>query len=535
MFEFVLFLIGAAVVLAVPASIFRHLKQKAEQAALFASLEERGRQQSLPEKTKAPRGSVHARSAPAHAPSVLSTWSAAIDALNRRAVTLAEPLQLDNANRRFHEPLTHYVPERLAELKKALNAGAPIESVKLALDSVQLVVDELETLIEQRQDGVLRAALGDADALANACYAPVANFAHGKGIPLTSLIPATHLGAFEMSTWTGFIPTSIAPIFLPEDFFERAVWWTAIAHEIAHDFLVSVTGLEGRLRAELGYRPFHQAYLPVDFARGFTDAEVQRVVGAWFEELFCDVFGTLMCGPAYVQTMIELFAAKSDPREVLAVGVDPDGRGYDCHPPSHLRVTAGCLVLSRAGFHRDAEKLRKAWAKKNRFESLVGEGAEEELELFLLFPTPDGYVRVAIEPFETLVVLLATRLYSGALSSLDGVGLRDIPGLDYGPHEHEEAARARAALLEGRVPRVRDVRAVIAGAVMASTDRRGSEKSVLELARRAIPAFGTFEVRPDAYSAREAGGALSFDADVVRDALVLREIFQRPGGRKERR
>ena len=36
------------------------------------------------------------------------------------------------------------------------------------------------------------------------------------------------------------------------DFFERAAWWPAIAHEIGHDFLAAVPELDGRLRAQLG-------------------------------------------------------------------------------------------------------------------------------------------------------------------------------------------------------------------------------------------------------------------------------------------
>lgn len=516
-------------------SLLPYALRRLSRAALEASRRAESVNSNAPAQDALSQGS---RSALAHRASKdVAPRLKPIEALQRRAAQLAEPLLHEPVNRRFHEPLTGYVAEQLVQARRAVEQSAPDALVDELLASVKVVLDELEVLIEQRRDTRLAGQLGDVDTLALACYEPIALFARSRGIPLTTISPAAQLGPFEMSTWTGFIPTSIAPIFLPQDFFGRAVWWPAVAHEIAHDFLASTLGLEERLRQELGFLPFHQAYLPIDFQRGFSDAEVRRVTGAWFEELFCDVFGTMMCGPAYVATMSELFAAKEDPRETLVVGVDPDGRGYDCHPPAHLRVRVGCAVLERAGFSRDATRLRKKWETRNKYAQLAGEGAEAAIEWFLLFPTSEGYVRVAYEPFERAVCELAVRLYAGPIKSLGAMGLADIPGLDFGIHEHEEALRARATLLEGRVPRVRDSRAVIAGAVLASLDRPGAERSLLELARKAIPALGTWESRPDAYSARagSGGAGLDLDAEALREAILLGEVLRRPGARRERR
>src|SRR5262249_22766124 len=98
---------------------------------------------------------------------------------------------------------------------------------------------------------------------------------------------------------------------------------------------------------------------------GFDADDFPRLFGAWFEELFCDVFGTLMCGPAYVATMAELFSAQVDVREVLVISYDDTGNRYDPHPPRHLRVLAGCAVLERAGLHRDAKRLRREWEDRH--------------------------------------------------------------------------------------------------------------------------------------------------------------------------
>ena len=110
-----------------------------------------------------------------------------------------------------------------------------------AYQLLKMVVDEVALLVQQRQDPTLRAELGDADALAEACYAPIIEFARTRGLALTCS-GRDRAGDFDLGIWTGFIPTPIAPIFLPTDFFARAAWWPAIAHEIGHDFLASSPG-----------------------------------------------------------------------------------------------------------------------------------------------------------------------------------------------------------------------------------------------------------------------------------------------------
>src|SRR5690606_2595402 len=115
-----------------------------------------------------------------------------------------------------------------------------------------------------------------------------------------SAVPVTELGHYDLATWTAFVPTGFAPIFLPRDFFERAAWWPAIAHEIAHDFLAAAEGVEARMREQLGLPAEPDGARPLAFADGgITMFELRRVFGGWFEEIFADVFGVLMMGPAY--------------------------------------------------------------------------------------------------------------------------------------------------------------------------------------------------------------------------------------------
>ncbi|WP_438022839.1 hypothetical protein [Sorangium sp. So ce233] len=445
-----------------------------------------------------------------------------LDELDRSAAALGESVRHERANRRFVDALTRFVPEEIARAR----AGAPARAVEATADDIELVLGEIAVLARQRRDPSLLAELGDADALADACYAPVIAFARAEGLPLRSGSPATQLTPFDLAIWTGFIPTSIAPIFLPADFFATPLRWPALAHEIGHDFLASIDDLEPALRRELGLpdggaRPRSPALDDHDIA----SAEVRRVFGAWFEEIFCDVFGTLMFGPAYVLTMSELFFQEGEPYASLAVHRDVSGAHYDEHPPPHLRVLIGCMVLERAGLGESARALREAWARRH---------AEVSLE-HLIWPVRGAWIPFPLRPCAEMAASIVERLYAGPLLALSGFGLQDIRGLDYGPHEHHEALRARDALLAGRVPAVRDARALLAGAVLAAHRAPAQALTILTRARAAIPALGTSERRPDAFAPAQGASGVALDRRAVTEALLFREILLPPRALRGRR
>jgi hypothetical protein len=450
---------------------------------------------------------------------------ARIERLNRAAAELAGAARVERANRRFVEALAGYLPRELARARDAVSRGGDARGAGAIADEAETVMVEIQSLMRQRRDPGLLPELGDADAFADACYAPIMDFAKAEGLPLRSSAPATQLTDFDLSIWTGFIRTSIAPIFLPADFFSTALRWPALAHEIGHDFLASVEGLEGNLRRELGLPSADAGARPLPFGAGGLDAsDLGRVFGAWFEEIFCDVFGTLMCGPAYVVTMSECFASRLDPRRILIVFPDQTGSRYDTHPPAHLRVLVGCAVLERAGFTDDARSLQEAWARRHG-------GGAYPLDR-LLFPIGRQLAALPLGFFADIARALVERLYAGPLKALSGFGLQDVSGLDYGPHEHMESLRARDALLGGRIPGVRDPRAILAGAVLAAAQRPELEPRILAAARAAIPAAGTGEARPDAFTigGDPAGraGPIETDRRAVLEALVLREILGPP-------
>jgi hypothetical protein len=302
-----------------------------------------------------------------------------------------------------------------------------------------------------------------------------------------------------------------------------------VAHEIGHDFLASVQGLEPALRRELGLPDEADGTRPLRLDRGDIDlSELTRVAGAWFEEIFCDVFGTLMCGPAYVTSMAAIFGAREHVAEVITVHLDETGARYGTHPPAHLRVLLGCRVLDRAGFSAEARALREGWEARH-----AGDGPGLTR---ILFPMTGTYLAVPAGLYDELIGEIVERLYSGPLQALSGFGLQDISGLDYGPHEHQEALRAQGALLAGRVPRVRDARAVIAGAALSTAAQPAQRSEILRRARAAIPAVGTGERRPDAFqeakedAPRGAAGWLGASRSEVLEALVLREVLAPPRG-----
>jgi hypothetical protein len=450
----------------------------------------------------------------------------ALVALERRAAAMADTARLERANRRFVNALTEFFPEELARVRQLARStkGELRPGLERAPAALAAVLDEIDALMAQRRDPELRAELGDADRLADACYQPVIDFARAKGLPLTTGYPATQLTEFDLAIWVGFIPTSIAPIFLPPTFFDRAAWWPALCHEIGHDFLASVRGLEPRLRADLDLPPAELGSRPLVFSRAGLDlSQVPRLFGGWFEELFCDVFGTMMCGPAYVATMQRLFGATSDVREILVVPLDGTGH-YDPHPPRHLRLIAGCTVLERAGLHADAKRLRAEWDARHT----QARGPDR-----LLFQAGGGLVPLPLELFTPMLTRLVERLYAGPCDALGGFGLQDISGLDYGPHEHADGLRARDALLRGQVPPVRDPRAVVAGAVLAAIARPDAEAQILRNARAAIPALGTGETVPDAFAdPGSVADGLRVDRAALLDAVVLREVLARPRVRR---
>ncbi len=447
-----------------------------------------------------------------------------LDALIAEAERIFSIAHLTKATRRVADVLRDYVVPSATALRGRVRTGAgPLAAEELQeASSLALVSAAVETFIEQRRNDYLGPRIVDSDAMAQECYGPVLDFARMNRLPLTSATPVTMLSPFDLGIWTGFIPTGVAPIFLPPEFFDRVAWWPALAHEVGHDFLASTRGADQRIREQLGIPSESAGAVPLTLTdEGLSLHEIHRVFGAWFEEMFCDVFGTLMVGPAYGYSMIELFSSQYDPSRVTHVALDPRARTprYDTHPPRHLRVMLCAHVLDLVGELEHAERIRDEWT------ALHGEVDG------IVYPVTGGAIGVPVGPIVERAGEIANSLYRDGLDGFDGHSLSAIPGVDWGPHLASASRRARDSLLAGRAPTNERARAVIAGAVLAWRAEREREAELISLARRAI--VGVTEHREDLYDRasfddRAAAAARDLGGDELRDAFVIHTVLAPP-------
>ena len=75
----------------------------------------------------------------------------------------------------------------------------------------------------------------------------------------------------------------------------------------------------------------------------------------WMEELFCDLFGVLTTGPAFVWSHYHLCVERGgDP-------FDTPMMSMSTHPADDARMRAALAMLNESGFKEDAELIKAAW------------------------------------------------------------------------------------------------------------------------------------------------------------------------------
>jgi hypothetical protein len=122
--------------------------------------------------------------------------------------------------------------------------------------------------------------------------------------------------------------------------------WTlgAVLHEVSHN-LMNDLGLARAVPARIGRR--------------LLDAGLPRQVAAvwvrWNRELYADVSGLLLGGPAVVGSLLDVIGRS--PEAVLAF--DPRGP----HPTPYLRAFISFELLRRMGFADEAEHYRRLWTR----------------------------------------------------------------------------------------------------------------------------------------------------------------------------
>ncbi len=400
-----------------------------------------------------------------------------LDGLEERAERRVSQLRID----------AHPTPEALARMRRD-----------------ETLVAMVRELMEERR-GPLAGLLDDADALASASYAPIVDYCRQRDIALASDRTATAIDGDKLFFASIDDPAGLATIVLPVSFGTEISTWPAIAHEIAHDFFHGVDGLPQQLRIKLNL--LTNVSLPrADELRAGLDVVAERAVAAWMEELFADAFGTMMLGPAYVHTMMQSFASPDEPDRALAIAHQGEAGAlvYEEHPPGHVRVLAGCQLLGRIGYGKQADTLEARWralhGQPNVLYAALSDGR------WLRFDEGSIVERAG---------QVGASLHLQGLACLRGQPLRSIAGLDFGPREHEQARRIAERFGSSRPVSVKDPRLLVAGAVLATVAAPEQAASIYALARNAIGGVDApvaelalrsdaarFEVGPEA--AREA-------------------------------
>src|SRR5215469_2071390 len=119
--------------------------------------------------------------------------------------------------------------------------------------------------------------------------------------------------------------------------------WTlgAVLHEISHN-----------LQNDLGLSRDIPKKVALSLLRAGASREVARVWVRWNREMFADMSGTLLAGPAFTASLMDILAR--GPETVVYYS----RRGP--HPTPYLRMLINTELLRRMGFESESKKYRKA-------------------------------------------------------------------------------------------------------------------------------------------------------------------------------
>lgn len=104
---------------------------------------------------------------------------------------------------------------------------------------------------------------------------------------------------------------------------------------------------------EVGHHVFHDLEIAEEVEQALRDADAQAARSTWAEEMFCDVFGTVRAGGAFVMSLADFL-------RVADVAADAS----DSYPPTttRLAVCLAVLELDAIGSVEVAHALRTNWA-----------------------------------------------------------------------------------------------------------------------------------------------------------------------------
>ena len=109
---------------------------------------------------------------------------------------------------------------RLDEIDRSLKSSPTLSTIvqeTTVLRGLDALLRYLKTMAQQRMYGGA-SFVGDADAMADACYAPILEFARAQGLDLRTSQPVVVTGDWDLSIVPRFASTRVAPLRLPVGF-----------------------------------------------------------------------------------------------------------------------------------------------------------------------------------------------------------------------------------------------------------------------------------------------------------------------------
>ena len=152
--------------------------------------------------------------------------------------------------------------------------------------------------------------------------------------------PATYRRGVRMSA-LGRRPNPFPLVKLPQHRLHNPWTLGAVPHEVAHNLqndLGMWAVLPKRIRSAL---------------RGHLPEQAITIWQRWHKENYADLAGTLLIGPAFVESLIDVVS--KTPQRTAAF--DPEG----VHPTPIIRVPLNCVMLRRIGFEREAHAFAAVW------------------------------------------------------------------------------------------------------------------------------------------------------------------------------
>jgi hypothetical protein len=312
--------------------------------------------------------------------------------------------------------------------------------------AVERVWDFYFELFGQRQSQVAGWLLA-ADRIALDCYqVSFMRLGTARSIPAPPPFSYMRTG-FSPATFRRMIPLrrlgrQLNPFPLVQLPYHRLVNpWTlgAVLHEVSHN-LHNDLGIERAVPARINAR-LRQAGMGPFVASVWT---------RWNRELFADLAGLLLGGPAVVGSLFDVIGRS--PRTVLTYSPRA------AHPTPWLRAFASIELLRRIGFEEEAAGYRRLWTR------MYPSGRAGTI--------PEAVLDTAVDATAVVVDAVCFRPFA----SLGDKRLADV--LPYGHKEQEIVVEAARRLAAGTDPGIVPERFLI-GAARIALDRRLARPGVI--------------------------------------------------------